>query len=100
MTTNGLFGAAALGGANALITILNMSDKVQNPLALAGSAGIDALVDGDFIDDDQKQWARVLRVLLKAVAYYDADQGLSSVFQADSSPSSPSSPSSASLPAV
>lgn len=82
--TNTIFGTATLGAANALISFINMSDKVQNPLALAGSEALDALSDTKIIEKDQKVWARVLRVALKGLAYYDAEKGFSSVFQSDS----------------
>jgi len=81
--TNTLFGTTSLGAANALISFVNMSDKVQSPLALAGSEALDAIADTDIIDEDQKVWARVLRVALKGLAYYDPKQGLSSILQSD-----------------
>lgn len=72
-----------LGAANAILTFINVNDKIQNRGALVLSEALDALTDMDALEESQQQWARAGRVLAKAWAYYDAERGLGSVLSAD-----------------
>ena len=73
----------ALGVMNAMLSFVNVRDRVSNPSALIASEALDALVDLDSLDEQQVEWVRVARVALKALAYYDPKQGLSSIIEAD-----------------
>ena len=72
-----------LGAANALLTYININDGVQNRGALIASEAMDALVDFDQLDTQQQDWARLARVLLKAVAYFDPKAGLMSILESE-----------------
>lgn len=72
-----------LGAANALLTFINIHDGVQNRGALMASEAMDALVDLDQLDQQQQDWARLARVVLKAVAYFDPKAGLMSILEAE-----------------
>lgn len=78
-----LMSKATLGAANALLTLININDPVQNRGALVLSEALDALTDMDTLEEAQQQWARTGRVLAKAWAYYDAERGFGSVLSAE-----------------
>lgn len=73
----------ALGVANALLSFVNVRDRVMNPSALVASEALDALVDMDSLDAQQVAWVRVARVLLKGAAYFDPKDGIRSVFESE-----------------
>lgn len=75
-----------LGAANALLTFININDGIQNRGALLASEAMDALVDFDQLDRQQQDWARLARVLLKAVAYFDPKAGLMSILESEKKP--------------
>lgn len=81
-----LFSKGALGAANALLTFINLNDQVMNRGALLASETLDALVDLDQLDAQQKDWARIGRVLLKAIAYFDPKAGLMSILESEKKP--------------
>ena len=85
-----LLSKATLGAANAMLTFININDQVQNRGALVLSEALDALTDMDALEPAQQQWARAGRVLSKAWAYYDPEEGFGSVLAADKEP--PSAP--------
>ena len=72
-----------LGAANALLTFINIHDGVQNRGALVASEALDALVDLDQLDRQQQDWARLARVVLKAIAYFDPKAGLMSILESE-----------------
>lgn len=77
----------ALGVMNALLSFVNVGDRIFNPGALIASETLDALVDLDELDTQQRDWARMGRVALKALAYYDPKKGLRSVLESERSAS-------------
>ena len=72
-----------LGVANTLITFVNVEDGVRSKGALIASEAMDALIDLDQLDDQQKDWARIARVVLKAAAYFDPKVGLMSILESE-----------------
>lgn len=71
--------------ASGALSMLNASDTVQQPWALVGSDALTAYVAGwrDQMDPTQADMLLVVAAVLKAVAYYDAAQGLSSILGMD-----------------
>ena len=79
----------ALGVMNALLSFVNVGDRIFNPGALVISETMDALVDLDALDEQQRDWARIARVALKAAAYYDPKEGLMSILESETRPFGP-----------
>lgn len=74
---------AAIGALRTFTALANVNDKVQQPMALVGSTALDALADSGNLQEDQQKMARIGGLLLQLLAYYDAEQGLGSVWGAD-----------------
>ena len=75
----------ALGVMNAMLSFVNVGYRIFQPGARIASETLDALVDLDELDEQQKAWARMGRVALKALAYYDPKKGLRSIIESERS---------------
>ena len=73
--------AAMSGWLRAMVQLVNVNDRVVNPIGLVISEGIDALADQ--ADGATQQTYRLGSLGAKLWAYYDPEQGLGSVWSAD-----------------
>lgn len=72
---------SALSG---FISVINVSDQVQSPTFAALGASLQALIASDVIEGPMETWLRTAQLISEALAYYDAQAGLTSIIGAES----------------
>jgi len=71
---------------NGLVSVINVSDEIQNPTLKVLEASLISLAASDRMKGPSEDWLRIAALVANCGAYYNADTGLSSLVTTDQPP--------------